>query len=192
MGGGGIKQSENQLAGISAQQLSEGSTLFGEGQQFIGQGQADISQLQNVLQGIVGGNSTQTNQAIAPLLGNISRTSAATKEKIMDTTAPGAGRDVLLGQVQLGQGQQVAGATNQAYESALQGLGTLGQGQVNAGLGLSNSGIGSTSNAATTTNAILNAQEQQKASAMQAFTGIAGIAGNLATKGISPSWFSGG
>lgn len=187
MGGGGIKSSQSQEQTIAAQQAANSATLGAEGQQLIQTGQAQQAPLVNFLQSIIGGNSTTTNQAIAPELSTITNQTIKNRESIYDSTAPGAGRDVLLGQNKLNQGAQVAGATNDAFMKAFPELAALAGGNTSAGLGLTGAGITSLSNSATTTGSVLQSQEQQKANQLSAFTGLAGVAGDLATGGISPS-----
>ena len=177
MGTGGINNSQNQLNSIASTQTATGTQLGTEGQSLINQGQAEQAPLVNFLQGIIGGNSTDTQQAIAPALGNIAKTTQATKENIYDTTAPGAGRDVLLGQNQINKGTEVASATNNAFLQAFPELASLSGQNTSAGLGLTGAGITSTGNGAQTTGSVLNSQEQQKASTLNAFGQLAGAAG---------------
>lgn len=180
-GGNNIKQSQGQEQTIAQQQSATSAQLANEGQSLIDTGKAQQAPLVNFLQGIIGGNSTTTNQALAPVIGNITQQTNANREKIFDTTAPGAGRDVLLGENQRSQGTQVASATNQTFLQAFPELAALSSGNTNAGLGLTGAGITSLSNSASTTGSVLQSQEQQKANQLSAFTGLAGIAGNIAT-----------
>lgn len=187
MGGGGIKNSESQLQTTAATQAQTASNLGAEGQTLINEGQAQQAPLVNFLQSIIGGNSTATNTALAPALGNITSQTVKNRENIYDSTAPGAGRDVLLGENQLNEGSAVAGLKNNTFLQAFPELASLAGGNTSAGLGLTGAGITSLSNSATTTGSVLNAQEQQKSQALSAFTGLAGVAGSIATGGISPS-----
>ena len=180
MGGGGISNSQNQLNQTSALQAQTSQQLANEGQTLINEGQAETSPLQNFEKSIIGGNSTATNSALAPALGTIANQTAQTKEQIYDTTAPGAGRDVLLGQATQAQGTQVAGLENQTFLQAFPELASLASGNTSAGLGLTGAGITSLSNSATTTGSVLNSQEQQKASTLNAFGSLAGAAGTAA------------
>lgn len=181
MGSGGISNSQSQLQGVAGQQQANANILSGEGQGLVQQGQANQAPLQSFLQSIIGGNSVTTNQALAPVIGNIAKSTNATQENIYDTTSPGAARDVLLGQNQLNQGTQVAGATNQTFLSAFPELAQLGGSQIGAGTGLTGQGITSLGNSAQTTGSVLNSQEQQKASTMQLISGLASTAGGIAT-----------
>ena len=180
MGSGGIQNSQNQLNSIEGQQVATSTTLGQQGQSLIAEGQAQQAPLANFIQSIIGGNSTTTNQALAPVIGNITNQTNATKENIYDTTAPGAGRDVLLGENVRNQGSAVANATNQTFLSAFPELASLSGQNTQAGLGLTGAGITSLSNAASTTGSVLNSQEQQKASTLNLIGGLAGAAGNAA------------
>lgn len=180
MGSGGIKNSQNQLNAITQQQLGTASTVNQEGQQLLATGQADQAPLVSFLQSIIGGNSTATNSAIAPALGTIQQQTNANRENIYDNTAPGAGRDVLLGQNQLSEGAQVSSLKNNTFLQAFPELAALSGQNTSAGLGLTGAGITSTSNAAQTTGSVLNSQEQQKASTINAFGSLAGAAGTAA------------
>lgn len=177
MGGGGIKNSQNQLNQTSALQAQTSQQLAGEGQQLINTGQAEQQPLVNFLKSIIGGNSTATNEALAPALGTIANQTRQNREAIYDTTAPGAGRDVLLGQNTLNEGTQVAQLKNNTFLQAFPELASLAGANTSAGLGLTGAGITSLSNAATTTGAVLNSQEQSKASTLGAFGALAGAAG---------------
>lgn len=183
--GGGISASQQNLANTSATQAAQAATLNQEGQSLVQQGQADQNPLQNFLKGIIGGDSTATNQAIAPVIGNITKQTNATRENIYDTTAPGAGRDVLLGQNLQNQGSQVASATNSAFLSAFPELAQLGATNTSAGLGLTGASISSLGNSATTSGTVLNSQVQQKAQSTQLLGSLASTAGDIATGGVS-------
>ena len=185
--GGGISKSQNQLNNVATQQQANSNAFTTEGQTLLNEGQAQQSPLANFLQSIIGGNSTTTNQAIAPEIGNITRATNATRENIYDTTAPGAGRDVLLGENQRNQGTAVASATNDAFLKAFPELAQLGAGNTQTGLGLTGAGITSLGNSASTTGAVLSSQEQQKAATTQLLGGLASTAGSIATGGLSPS-----
>ena len=186
MGGSSkIDQSQAQEQAIAAQQAATGQQLAAQGQQYLNQSQADQSPMETFLRGIIGGNSTNTNQAIAPVIGNIAQQTNANRESIYGSTAPGAARDVLLGQNTLNQGTQVASAKNSAFLNAFPQLASLGQQNAATGLNLTGGGITSTGNSGSTTNNVLKSQQQQKANALNAFTGLAGVAGNIATGGLS-------
>lgn len=185
MGSGGIKQSESNLQSTANAQAAQGLQLGAQGQSYLAKGQAEQQPLVNFLQSIIGGNSTTTNQAIAPVIKNITDQTTANRAHIFDTVAPGAGRDVALAQNLQSQGGQIASATNSTFLGAFPQLAALSSGNTNAGLGLTGAGITSTSNGATTTGHILSAQQQQKSSQLSAITGLAGIAGNVATGGLS-------
>lgn len=185
MGGGNdIKNSQSQEQSIAQQQLDASKQLGTEGTTLINQGEAEKSPLSNFLRAIIGGDSTTTNTALAPVIGNITKTNNATKENIYTSTAPGAGRDVLLGEAARDKGTAVASATNDAYLKAFPELASLGAGETSAGLGLTGAGITSTSNAATTTGDVLKSQEQQKASTLDLFGQLAGTAGKVVTGGV--------
>lgn len=184
MGGGGISSSQDTLKSDASSQSAQASQLQGESQGLLATGQAQQAPLANFLQSIIGGNSTATQQAIAPAIGNITNATNKTREGIFDTTAPGAGRDVLLGQNQQSQGAQVAGAQNSAFLNAFPALAQLGQGNIQSGLGLTGASISSLGNSATTTGNVLNSQVQQKAQTTQLIGSLASTAGDIATGGL--------
>lgn len=196
MGGSSkINQSQNQLTSDATQQRNTSATLGTEGQQLIQTGQAEQQPLVDFLKSIIGGNSTSTAQAISPAIANITRSTNATKENIYDTTGPGVGRDVLLGENQRNQGAAVAGVTNDTFLKAFPELAALASGNTSAGLGLTGAGITSLSNAASTTGSVLNSQEQQKAQTLELVGSLAGTAGSIATGGIAglggkPCWIA--
>lgn len=191
MSTGGINTSTNTLNSVAGQQQSQATQLSGQGQSLISEGQSQQAPLAAFLQSIIGGDSTKTNAAIAPAIGNITASTNANKEAIYDSTAPGAARDVLLGQNKLNQGSQIASTTNSTFLQAFPELAQLGSTNTNAGLGLTGAGITSLGNSASTTGNVLNAQEKQKASTISAFGSLAGIAGSVAG-GLPPGLFAGG
>lgn len=178
-GGGGIKNSQGQLQGIAGQQQTNASNFGAQGQTLINEGQTQQTPLVDFLHKLISGDSTTTSQALAPVVGNITAGTNANREHIFDSTAPGAGRDLLLGQNQLNQGTQVAQATNQTFLQAFPELAQLASGNTQAGLALTGAGVTSLGNAGTTTGSVLNSQEQQKASTLNLFGQLAGAAGGL-------------
>jgi len=190
MSSGGVNNSQNQLNSVASAQQAQSSALSTQGQSLINEGQSQQAPLAQFLQSIIGGNSVTTQQAIAPVIGNITAATNANKEAIYDSTAPGAGRDVLLGENQRSQGTQVASATNNAFLSAFPELASLASGNTSAGLGLTGAGITSLSNSASTTSTVLNAQEQQKANTVNAFGALAGAAGTAAGGFLGGSAFA--
>lgn len=174
MSTGGIDKSTNTLNTVASQQQSQSAVLSDQGQKLINEGQAQQNPLENFLRSIIGGNSTTTNQAIAPEITNITKATNANKEAIYDSTAPGAGRDVLLGENKLNQGNAVASATNNAFLSAFPQLAALSSGNTSAGLGLTGAGITSLGNSASTTGGVLDAQSKQKANTINAFGSLTG------------------
>lgn len=180
MSTGGVDKSQSTLNSVASQQQSQSTALSSQGSSLINEGQAQQSPLASFLQSIIGGDSTKTSQAIAPAIGNITASTNANKEAIYDSTAPGAARDVLLGQNKLNQGAQIASTTNNAFLSAFPELAQLASGNTSAGLGLTGAGITSLGNSASTTGSVLNAQEQQKANTVGAFGALAGAAGTAA------------
>ncbi len=199
MGGGAIQNSENQLgtnAGLQSAQAStlssEGQGLFGTGSSLISTGQSQQAPLASFLQKIIGGDSVATSQAIAPAIANITQSTNANRENIFSNTAPGAGRDILLGENTRSQGTQVAGATNSTFLQAFPALAALGGqnisqglGAIGAGTGLSGQGITSLQNSTNTTSNLLQNQKQDKAQLMSNITGLASLAGGIATGGLS-------
>ncbi len=183
MGSGGIKDSQNQLKGISSQEQATSAALGKQGQSLIAEGQAQQSPLVDFLHKIIGGDATTTSQALAPVIGNITAGTTANRENIFSHTAPGAGRDVLLGENERGQGTAVAQATNQTFLQAFPELASLAGANTQAGLGLTGAGITSLGNAGTTTSNVLNSQEQQKAQTIGIFTSLASAAGEAAGGG---------
>lgn len=184
MGGNNkIDRSENQLQSIADAQRSAGARLGDQGQSLINTGQEQQAPLVSFLQSIIGGNSTTTNQALQPVLSNITRQTAQNREHVYDQIGPGAARDVVLGENLRSQGAQTAQATNDVFLKAFPELASLSGQNTNAGLGLTGAGITSTGNSASTTGTVLNEQQRRKQSQLEAFSGLAGAAGNIATGG---------
>lgn len=177
MGGGGIKQSQNDLSAITGQQKAQSLALSQQGGDLIAKGQSYLSPLENFTRSILGGNQQATNQVLAPALTNISDNAAQTKQHIYDSTGPGVGRDVLLGENQRNTGGQIAQLKNQAFLQSFPELASLSGGETSAGLGLTGAGVTSLGNAATSTGTVLNSKVQQKSATLGALGNLAGAAG---------------
>ena len=141
-------------------------------------------------QGLISGNSQDTQQALAPAIANIAGAKNATTQQIMDTTAPGAARDSALQGQNLSTGQQVASLTNNTWLNAFQTLsniagqqfGVAGQ-QLGAGITSQGQGITAASNLAQN-------QTEGKEATLGFLGQLAGAGGMVASAGIKNCWIA--
>lgn len=185
MGGGGIKDTQNQEKAIADEQQATAHEQLGFAQQRLARGDALEQPLINYLSKVIGGNSLATHQALATPLSNITASAAQNKANIYNTVPAGAARDYALAANHINTGNQVASLTNSTFMSAFPTLAQLSGAQYSTGLQQTGAGITSESNAATTTGNVLQSQNAQKASTLGLVGSLAGTAGSVATAGLS-------
>ena len=134
MGGGNVKNSRAQSNQIVADQREQAADLQQKSNASLARGQAYQEPLVQFLQSIIGGNSTTTNQAMAPILGQISTRNQQAGEQIRTQIPAGAARDYALAGLARDKGAQVAGATNSTFLSAFPQLAQIGGQETNTGL----------------------------------------------------------
>lgn len=178
--GGPSQQSINQENSIAQQQLNLSTTEQQQAQknQALGVQLAQPAIMFN--SELASGDPSKIMAAIAPSVTGITQGTANAREQIMDQTMPGAGRDTALAQLPEQQANQIAGLGSNAYLSSFGNLAQIGAGIEGTGLqqtGASISGANASSNA---TNAVMQAQEQSKASTMGLLGSLAGAAGTAA------------
>jgi hypothetical protein len=117
--------------------------------------------------------------AAAPFIANIGRGVNATREQIMNTTPPGAGRDAALARLEENKGSQTAGYLNQAATTGLQQNAQIGAGFGTSALQYLGADISGLNTASSSNQSVLQAQEASKASTMQFLGSLAGAGGML-------------
>ncbi len=199
MGGGNSAQnSETANAGLQTQygQQQQGlSTGYNQlSQQQLGQATALNQPSIDYYKAITSGNPAAALSAVAPQIGNVATQTQQAMGNIRNTVPEGAGRDVLMGQAQLGQGAQDAGLLNNAFTGALQGEQGLAGQALGAGLqeqGATLSALaGATSSLGAANQAYNNidqAQAQRKAATMGFLGDLVGAGGAVASAGITKS-----
>ena len=181
MGGGNVKNSRAQQNQIIADQRAQAADLQQKSNASLARGQAYQEPLVQFLQGIIGGNSTTTNQAMAPILGQISTRNQQAGEQIRTQIPAGAARDYALAGLARDKGAQVAGATNSTFLSAFPQLAQIGGQETNTGLQTTGASISSRGNAGSGASSLLQSDIQQQSNKMNAITGLASTAGSIAT-----------
>lgn len=160
----------------------------------IGQEYADMAkselQKQNQLQqpsidyltGIINaGNSGDYSKLItaagAPI-SNITQQAQQSKEQIYNNIPAGAGRDAALAQTRTATGNNVASTLNQVYLSAFPQLAGLGTQAGQTGLQETGASLRGYEGSANTTNNVMQADSQSKASTMSFLGALAGAGGS--------------
>lgn len=181
MGGGNVKNSRAQSNQIVADQRAQAADLQQKSNASLARGQAYQEPLVHFLQSIIGGNSTTTNQAMAPVLGQIATRNQQAGEQIRTQLPAGAARDYALAGLVRDKGTQVAGATNSTFLSAFPQLAQIGGQETNSGLQAAGASISSRGNAGTGAANLLQSDVRQQEAKMNAITSLASTAGSVAT-----------
>jgi len=191
MGGGNVKNSRAQSNQIVADQREQAADLQQKSNASLARGQAYQEPLVQFLQGIIGGNSTTTNQAMAPVLGQIATRNQQAGEQIRTQLPAGAARDYALAGLARDKGAQVAGATNSTFLSAFPQLAQIGGQETNTGLQATGASISSRGNAGTGAANVFAQDVRQQEAKMNAITNLASTAGSVFT-GIKTGKSGGG
>lgn len=181
MGGGNVKNSRAQSNQIVADQREQAADLQQKSNASLARGQAYQEPLVQFLQGIIGGNSTTTNQAMAPVLGQIATRNQQAGEQIRTQLPAGAARDYALAGLARDKGAQVAGATNSTFLSAFPQLAEIGGRETNTGLQTTGASISSRGNAGTGAANVMAQDVRQQEAKMNAISNLASTAGSVAS-----------
>lgn len=193
MGGGKErKETDARQAAIAQSQYQTGQDLTKAGTDTTAQGLSLFNPAIDFYSKLASGDSSKMVQAAAPIISNITKQYASTKQNIQDTVPAGAGRAFALASLGREQANANSGALNNAYMSAFPALANIG-GQV-SGVGLQQTGAGlrGTEGAAQTNNQLQQVQQQRKASQLGFFGSLAGAAAAPFTGGMSGIFKAGG
>lgn len=116
--------------------------------------------------------------AVAPLISEITKGRAQSKEAIYESVPAGVGRDVALAQNETGARDAVAATKNNTFLASLDKLANIGSGLGSFSLQELGAGITSSSNAAQTNDSVIKAKSAEKASTL-------GFLGQLAGAGAT-------
>ena len=139
-----------------------------------------IDQSQKLISGDPGAQAS----AAAPYISQITAQKNAGLEAINNTVGPGAARDYAKTQAQLGEGSQIASTVNQLTNSAYGTLSGLGIGQQNFSLQNTGAALSGLQGASQSNQAVMQAQEQAKASTMGFIGQLVGAGAGIATGGL--------
>jgi len=117
--------------------------------------------------------------AAAPFIENIGKGVTATREQIMNTMPPGAGRDAALARLEESKGSQTAGFLNQAAMQGLQQNAQIGAGFGSSALQYLGADISGLNTASSSNQAVLQAEEAKWSSIMSLMGQVAGAGGML-------------
>lgn len=115
--------------------------------------------------------------AMAPLLTNITRAKAQSKEAIYDSVPRGPARDLALAQNERAAADDVAVTKNTTYTSALDKLANIGSGLGSFSLQETGAGLSGLSSGVASNNDVMQVKAQKKAAALAPLTALAGGAG---------------
>ncbi len=181
---GAPKADMNAERSIGAQQNQQAQWAIGQGQSAIDK----MNQYQNpLIQYLKGQMTNQSNRVAsnAVPIGQIAQGGQQARENILDSVPAGAGRDFALAGVKRDQAAQTSGLLNSTYLAAPGGLAALGSQQGQLGTALTGQGGGLLGGASTTYGNVAQQQAQANQGWMNALMGVAGIAGKVATGGVT-------
>ncbi len=181
---GAPKADLNAQRGIGAEQNAQAQWSIGQGQSAIDK----MNQYQAPLIGYLKGQMTNQSNRVssnAVPIGQIAQGNAQAKENILDSTPAGAGQSFALAGLKRDQAAQTSGLLNSSYLAAPGALAQLGQTQGQLGTALTGQGGGLLGGAATTYGNVAQQQLQANQGWMNALMGVAGLAGNVASGGLT-------
>jgi hypothetical protein len=184
---GGGNSATNTQNSITAQQQAtqaQENTLATQNQ---AEGLALLQPLISQLSSLSSGNPSSVQSALAPYLTNITQSNSQQKGQIMESMGPGVGRDVALSQVTQNSGNQIAAEKNSLVQGAATQLAQVGAGVEGFGLSQVGAGISAGSAASTSNQAVMQQQEQQKASTLSFIGELAGAGGGALGRVFAPA-----
>lgn len=186
--GGPSQQTLNTQNQLTQSQISTQQAATAQSQQEYQQQQALEAPAISFNTALASGDPSAVMKALAPQLTGISQATAANKENILESTGPGAARDVALSQNALNQGNQTASLEANAELQAPNTLANIGAGLGSNSLQALGASINAGGAASSANQVSINAAEQSKASTLGFLGTLAGAGTSLATGGL----FSGG
>lgn len=174
-----------------AQERSDSAQQAKIGQEYADMAKSELHK-QNELQqpaidyykGIIdAGNSGDYSKLITAAgvpISNITQQGEQAKEQIYNNIPAGAGRDAALAQLHTGKAGSIASTLNQIYTSAFPQLSNLGTQAGQTGLQETGASLRGLEGSANTTNTVMQADAQSKASTMGFLGALAGGAGTAA------------
>jgi len=126
---------------------------------------------------VAGGDKGSLLTAVAPMISEITKGRAQSKEAIYEGVPAGVGRDVALAQNETGTRDAIASTKNSTFLAALDKLANIGSGIGSFSLQELGAGITSSSAAANTNQSVIQAKSAAKASTMGFLGQLAGAGG---------------
>lgn len=168
----GISSDASALQGLATQQQSNSSNLFNAS--FPGFGQAE-----NFYTALSSGDPTAISRATAPAAQQINSASVGARQNILNNDPSGGEKNLALEQSRVSQGAQVGQTASSGYLNSFNSLAQLagqGIGQSTAAAGTGISGFGAANQGL---GQLGNIQMQQKGASLGALGGLAGDATQL-------------
>lgn len=184
---GGPSKAQEQQQTIANQQQQEGLQLQEQAQNLQKQGLAEEKPAIDYYTALTGGDRGKALAAAGGQISNITKGADTSRAQISDSTAPGAARDIALAQVDQGANSQVASTLNAQQTGAFDKLANLGAGIGAFSLQDLGAGLNSTSGAASTSGAVAQEQNAQKASTLSFLGSLAGAASSGAATAVKAS-----
>ena len=123
-----------------------------------------------------GGDSLMT--AIAPVLAQVSKSAARTRENIYDTVPAGPGRDVALSQLERDKQDTIAGTKTNTFLSALDNIANIANGFGSYSLQELGAGLQANQTASTSMSNLIQTKAARKAAALSPLSALASGVGS--------------
>lgn len=182
---GGKSSAQKQQEDLSRLQMQQSKELLDFSKQRTAQMDTLLQPLIAFSQMTASGDKGAMNTALAPSISGVTSAYAGSKNNIMDTLAPGAGREFALGQLERDKANNLAQLPNNAYLQSLNTLAQIGSGQGQFGLQQLGAGLRSGEGASQTNSTVMQAEAQKKASQLGLLGSMAGAAGMAMTGGMA-------
>jgi hypothetical protein len=123
------------------------------------------------------GDKNTMNTALAPAFAGVTKSFDAAKNNVLDSVAPGAGREFVMGQIERDRANQTAALPGQFHLQSLDALAKFGSGEGAFGLQQLGAGMRSGEASVNSNAQIMQADAQRKASQMGLLGSLAGAGG---------------
>lgn len=184
-------------ASVEAAQSNLANQQLGIAEQQNNQSQAAYQKMQTEEAPAIGlytaltqGSPTAAMTASAPLIAPITQGYNASQESIFNSTAPGAGRDYALSQLNVQKNANISNVFSNTTASAFDKLANIGAGQGSFSLASVGASLSGLTGSATTQNQLGQEQAASKAATMGFLGDIVSGASGVASAGITKCWIA--
>jgi len=174
--GGPSQSTQNQQAAITSQQLDISKAQEAQSEADVARRNKLEAPAINFLTGVTSGDRTSLMTALAPLVSNVTSGATTAKEQILDTTSPGAARDLALSNLEQNTQSSVANLKNTTFTGALDKLANIGAGLGSFSLQETGAALSGLTGASSSNQALANMQGAGKSSTLDFLGTLAGAA----------------